>query len=78
MISTLTSAVSSVVVNGTLAGILATIGILLLVALLVLKELSSVAGGRYQKVTRVLNVAIIPLLITFVLIVVSKGVEVIL
>jgi hypothetical protein len=60
-----------------LTGILAPICIVLLLALLIEKELFSVGGSSFQKVSKTLNIAIIPLLIAFVLIVITKVVEVI-
>jgi hypothetical protein len=73
MSSTLTTAVMTANISGTLA----VIGVVLLVALLFQKEVASAAGSRFQKMTRILNISIIPLLIAFVLIVVSKVLEVI-
>jgi hypothetical protein len=44
----------------------------LLLALLFQKELASVAEGRFQRLTKTLNIAIVPLLIAFALFVISK------
>jgi hypothetical protein len=52
-------------------------GIVLLLALLLQKELASVAGDRFQKLVKTLNVGLVPLLLAFVMILVSKVVEVV-
>ena len=54
------------------SGSLALIVILFLIFLLIQKELSSVLSGRYKKLSRALNIAIVPLFITFLLIVVLR------
>ena len=77
MISTLTYSVVSLAISGTLTDILASIGFLLLIALLFQKELASVAGERFQNLVKALNVAIVPLLMAFVLIFITKIVDVI-
>ncbi|MCE5257568.1 MAG: hypothetical protein LLG44_00730 [Chloroflexi bacterium] len=77
MISTLTLSTVSAAINGSLSGILASLGILLLLSLLCVKELASSAGTRFQSVSKIVNIAILPLLIAFVLIVVSQGITVI-
>ncbi len=77
MISTLTLSTVSAAINGSLSGIFASLGILLLLSLLCVKELASSAGTRFQSVSKVVNIAILPLLIAFVLIVVSQGIAVI-
>lgn len=63
--------------SGTFADVLAAICVLFLLILLFQKELASAAGPRFQTVTKVLNVAIVPLLIVFMLIVLSKGLAVV-
>lgn len=70
MISIVTT---STVTTVAIAGSLAIIGILILLALLVQKEVvTSASGSRYAKLGQALNIGIIPLLIGFVLIVVVK------
>jgi hypothetical protein len=77
MISTVTTSTISIVTTAALAGSVALIGILVLLALLIQKELATSGGNaRLQKWSQRLNVAIVPLLIVFVLIVVFKVVEV--
>ena len=74
MISTVTTSTVSTV---TIAGSLAVIGILLLLVLLVQKELASASDqGRAKRLGKMLNVGIIPLLIAFALIVVTKVADV--
>jgi hypothetical protein len=65
------------ITSGVLIDTLATIGIVMLVGLLFQKELVSAAGGRFQNLVKTLNIAIVPLLIAFVLIVASKVILVI-
>jgi hypothetical protein len=73
MSSTITTAVMTVSVSGAFAAI----GVLLLLALLFQKELASAAGGRYKKMSRLLNTSTVPFLIAFVLIVLTKVLDVI-
>lgn len=78
MISTVvtTSTVSTATAT-VLTSSLAVIGILVLIALLIQKEISSSSEKKVsQRFSKVLNIALIPMLITFVLIVVSKVSEV--
>lgn len=65
------------ITSGVLIDTLATIGIVMLVGLLFQKELVSAADGRFQNLVKTLNIAIVPLLIAFVLIVASKVILVI-
>jgi hypothetical protein len=70
MISTVTTSTVSTV---TLAGSFALIGILVLFSLLIQKELASASDNpKLKKLGRAVNIAIIPLLIVFVLVVVNK------
>lgn len=78
MISTITTSTVSLIASGAVANTLAAIGIVLLLSFLVQKELASVAGSRFQRLAKLLNVGIAPLLITFALFVIAKVVEVIL
>ena len=60
-----------------LAASLALVGILVLMALLVLKEMSSAAApSRVNRLLIAVNIGIVPLLIAFVLIVISKVMQV--
>lgn len=77
MVSTLTLSTLSMITSGVLIDTLATIGIVMLVGLLFQKELVSAADGRFQNLVKTLNIAIVPLLIAFVLIVASKVILVI-
>lgn len=70
MISTVTTSTVSTV---TLAGSFALIGILVLFSLLIQKELASASDNpKLKKLGRAVNIAIIPLLIVFFLVVVNK------
>lgn len=75
MISTVTTATISTV---TLAGSFAMIGILVLVALLVQKELTTTSDGKHSKsLGKFLNIGILPLILVFVAVVIAKVVEVV-
>ena len=77
MISTLTTSTISTVTNAALAGSLALIGILVLFALLVQKELATSSSDvRLQRLSHTLNVAFFPLLIAFFVIAIVKVAEV--
>ena len=70
MVSTITT---STITTVAIAGSLAIIGILILLALLIQKEIvTSASGNRYSKLGQALNIGIIPLLIAFVLLVIVK------
>jgi hypothetical protein len=74
VISTVTT---STVTTVALAGSFAVIGILVLLSMLIQKEVAgSAEGGRLQKFGQILNIGIVPLLIAFVLIVITKVVAV--
>ena len=74
MISTITSSVVSTVA---MSGSLVLIGIFVLLALLVEKELVTASGGkRAERLSQALNIAIAPMLIVFVLVVITKVAEV--
>ena len=76
MISTVTTTAVSMLSNSAIAGSFAVIGMLVLVALLVQKEILSAADdSRSQQLSRVMDVGILPLLLAFVLIVLFKIVE---
>lgn len=77
MISTVTTSTVSTVTTAALAGSVALIGILILFSLLVQKEIISVSDdSRLRKLSSALNIGVIPLLVAFVLIVVTKALEV--
>lgn len=74
MVSTITT---STITTVAVAGSLAIIGILILLALLIQKEaVTSASWNRYSKLGQALNIGIIPLLIAFVLIVIVKVADV--
>ena len=74
MISTVTT---STVTTAALAGSVALIGIFVFFALLVQKEVTSTAtGSRIKKFGQVLNIGIVPLLIAFIIIVLTKVVAI--
>lgn len=77
MISTVTTATVSTITTTSLAGSFALIGILVLFALLLQKELASTSSGSLmRRLSRVVDVAVFPLLIAFLMVVVFKVVEV--
>jgi hypothetical protein len=73
MVSTVTTATVTTVTTIAIAGSLALIGICTLLALLIQKELSTTARGRFARALgRALNIGIVPLLMAFALIVAVK------
>lgn len=73
MISTVTTATIQTVTSLAIAGSVSVIGILFLLALLVQKELASSSTSPFmQRLTRILNIGILPLLVAFVLTVMVK------
>ena len=77
MISTVTTTTVTTIVSIASGGALAVVGILLLLAFLVQKELASSSESRFAvALSRVSNVAIVPLLVAFAFIVAVKVVEV--
>jgi hypothetical protein len=73
MISTVTAATIQTVTTIAIAGSVSLIGILFLLALLIQKELASSSNIPFmQRLSRILNTGIFPLLIAFVLTVVVK------
>jgi len=73
MISTVTTSTVSTVTTAALAGGAALIGILVLLALLIQKEVATAGDdSRWRKFGQALNIGIVPLIIAFVLIVVSR------
>ncbi len=76
MISTVTTTTVSMLNNSAIAGSFAVIGVLVLVALLVQKEILSASDDTHsQQLSRVMDVGILPLLLAFGLIVIFKIVE---
>jgi hypothetical protein len=76
MITSVTTTVVSIVSTVSLAGPLALVGILTLLALLIQKELATASGRRSSIVlSRVLNVGIIPLWLVFVVMVMAKVIQ---
>jgi hypothetical protein len=77
MISTVTTSTVSTITTSAIAGSVALVGILVLLFLLVQKELASSANGtRFRTLAKVLNIGIVPLLMAFVLVVVTKVMQV--
>lgn len=77
MIATITTSTVTIVTTVAIAGSLGAIAILVLLSLLVQKEMANSAdGSRYQRLSRTLNLGIIPLLIVFVLIVAARVMDV--
>jgi hypothetical protein len=77
MISTVTTSTVTILTVAGIAGSLALIGILVLISLLVQKEMATAAPStRLQRLSRALNIGILPLLIAFGLIVIFKVLEV--
>ena len=77
MISTVTTSTVSTITTVALAGSIALIGIVLLLILLIQKEvISSSEKVNLQRLSKVLNIGIVPLLIAFVFTVIVKIVEV--
>ena len=77
MISTVTFSTVTIAATAAIAGSLALIVILVLLSLLIQKELATASDdSRMQRLSQVLNIAILPLLIAFFLIVVFRVVDV--
>jgi hypothetical protein len=77
MISTVTTSTVSTVTTAAIYGSVALIGILVLLTLLIQKEVTTAgSSSRLKRLSKALNIAIVPLLIAFVLIVVTKVMEV--
>ncbi len=74
--TTTTSVISSITSTAGLAAGLGLIAVLVLISFLIVKELASAGGNpRLERLSRFLNVAIVPLLVVFGSIVVSRVVE---
>jgi hypothetical protein len=77
MISTVTTSTVSTITTSAIAGSVALVAIIVLLFLLVQKELAGAANGsRYQTLTKVLNIGIIPLLMAFVVVVITRVAQV--
>lgn len=77
MISTVTTSTVTTVTTAALAGSVALVGILILFGLLVQKEVTTASSeNRLRKLGKALNIAIIPLLIAFLLMVIFRVAEV--
>jgi hypothetical protein len=77
MISTVTTSTVTTVTTAVLAGSVALIGILVLFALLIQKEITTVSTDkRQERFGKALNIGLLPLLIAFALIVIYRVAEV--
>jgi hypothetical protein len=77
MISTVTTSTVSTITSAALFGTLGVVGVLVLIMLLVQKEMISGSQDvRVLRLHRALNIAIVPLLVMFALLVVTKVAEV--
>jgi hypothetical protein len=77
MISTVTTSTVSTITTSAIAGSVALVAILVLLFLLMQKELASSANGtRFRTLVKVLNIGIVPLLMAFLLVVITKVAQV--
>ena len=77
MISTVTTSTVSILTTPAIAGSMALIAVLILFALLLQKEVATASeDSRLRQLSRLLNFSLVPLLLTFILIVVYKVAEV--
>lgn len=77
MVSTVTTSTVSILTTPAIAGSLALIGILVLFALLLQKEVATAsADSRLRQLSRLLNFSIVPMVLAFILIVVYRVAEV--
>jgi hypothetical protein len=73
VISTVTTSTVSTISSLAIAGSVALIAILVLLFLLIQKELASTATGtRFKTLSKVLNIGIIPLLMAFAVVVITR------
>jgi len=77
MVSIITKTTITILSNEALAASLPIISILLLILMLLEKELAPSVYNRGRNLVKILNIAIVPLLMIFIFIVVAKIVEVI-
>ena len=76
MISTVTSSTIETITSSAITGSLALVGVLILIALLIQKELATAASDpRWKQLGQLLDIGILPLLIAFVLLVAFKTIE---
>lgn len=77
MISTVTSSTIAALTTSAITGSFALVGVLILIALLIQKELASAASdARWKQLGKLLDIGILPLLIAFVLLVAFKTLEI--
>jgi hypothetical protein len=77
MISIVTTSTIATVTTAAIAGSVSLIGIIVLFGLLIQKEVTTTSNSqRLSRLGKVLNIAIIPLLIVFIFIVITKISEV--
>ncbi len=77
MITTITTSTITTITTAAIAGSLGLTAILVFLSLLVQKEIASSAeGSRFKRLSRTLNIGIIPLLIVFILIVAARVLDV--
>lgn len=77
MISTVTTSTVTTVTTVAIAGSVALIGIIILFGLLVQKEVTTATNAeRMAQLGKALNIAIFPLLIAFIMIVITKVAQV--
>jgi hypothetical protein len=78
MISTVTTSTVSTVTTVAMAGSLALIGIVVLLILLMQKEVTTVSASsnRVRTFRQVLNIGIVPLLIAFIIVMITKVIQV--
>jgi hypothetical protein len=76
MISTVTVSTVTTVTTAALAGSVALIGILVLFGLLLQKEVTTISSNRFlRRLGAALDIGIIPLLIAFILILITQAVN---
>ncbi len=77
MISTVTTSTVSTIATAAIAGSVALVGIFFFFALLFQKEVTTAAtGSRMKKLGQALNIGLIPLAIAFMLIVLTKVIDI--
>jgi len=77
MISTVTTSTVSTITTVALASSVALIGIFVFFALLLQKEVTTTAtGDRVKRLGKALNVGLIPLSIAFIIVVITKVIEI--
>lgn len=75
MISTVTSTVTSLTTSA-IAGSSALVGVYVLIALPIHKEITNAPdGSRFNQLSKIMNISMLPFMIAFILIVVFKVIE---